>query len=98
VHLSPDLRRYIVALAQSTRDSDAFSVGISPRGSLALAQACRAWAWMQGRDHVLPEDVLTLLKPVGAHRTVPADPRVQADHDRVGDLLIRTTETVPAPV
>lgn len=98
VHISPELRKYIVSIARATRDSDAFSVGISPRGSLALAQACRAWAWMHGRDHVLPEDVLALLKPVCAHRTVPADPRVQADHDRVGDLLVRTTESVKTPV
>lgn len=98
VHLSKDLRDYVVRLAQATRDSDAFTVGISPRGSLALAQACRAWAWMQGRDHVVPEDVLTLLGPVCGHRTVPSDPRAQSDHDRAAALLAEVTERVPTPV
>jgi MoxR-like ATPase len=98
VHLSESLRHYIVALAQATRESPEFTVGISPRGSLALAQACRARAWMQTRDHVLPEDVLDLLGPVCAHRTVTADPRLQSDHDRAADLLAEVTRSVPAPV
>lgn len=98
VHMSPALRAYIVALARATRESPEFRVGISPRGSLALAQAARAWAWMQSRDHVVPEDVLTLLGPVCAHRTVSADPRAQSDHDRAAELLAEVTRSVPAPV
>jgi MoxR-like ATPase len=98
VHLSPELRAYIVSLARATRDSAAFTVGISPRGSLALAQACRAWAWVAGRNHVVPEDVLDLLGPVCAHRTLPADPRAQSDHDRTAELLAEVTRDVPAPV
>ncbi|MEA5614887.1 AAA family ATPase [Nodularia spumigena] len=98
VHMSPALRAYIVALARATRESPEFRVGISPRGSLALAQAARAWAWMQSRDHVIPEDVLTLLGPVCAHRTVSADPRAQSDHDRAAELLAEVTRSVPAPV
>lgn len=98
VHMSVDLREYIVSLARATRESDAFTVGVSPRGSLALAQACRAWAWMHGRDHVVPDDVLTLLAPVCAHRTVPSDPRAQSDHDRAGVLLAEVVQGVPTPV
>lgn len=98
VHMSPTLRAYIVSLARATRESAEFRVGISPRGSLALAQAARAWAWMQSRDHVVPEDVLTLLGPVCAHRTVPTDPRAQSDHDRAAELLAEVTGSVPAPV
>jgi MoxR-like ATPase len=98
VHMSPALRAYIVALARATRESPEFRVGISPRGSLALAQAARAWAWMQSRDHVVPEDVLALLGPVCAHRTVSADPRAQSDHDRAAELLAGVTRSVPAPV
>ncbi len=98
VHMSPTLRAYIVAIARATRESPEFRVGISPRGSLALAQACRAWAWMQSRDHVLPEDVLALLGPVCAHRTVASDPRAQSDHDHAGALLAEVTRSVAAPV
>lgn len=98
VHLSEALRTYIVDLARATRQSPTFTVGISPRGSLALAQACRAWAWMHARDHVVPDDVLDLLPQVGAHRTVPSDPRAQSDYNRVAELLAEVTREVPTPV
>lgn len=98
IHLSEPVREYIVRLARATRGSDLFRVGLSPRGSLALAQACRAWAWMDGRDHVVPDDVLELLIPVCAHRVIPSDARAQADHDATGRLLRRAAESVDAPV
>lgn len=70
VHLSEPVRRYIVEIARASRESDEILVGLSPRGSLALAQASRAWAWMDGRDYVQPDDVRSLLVPVCAHRIV----------------------------
>lgn len=97
VVISEPVRRYIVDIARATRQSELFAVGLSPRGSLALAQACRAWAWMQSRDHVVPDDVLELLSPVGAHRTVPSDPRVQSNHDQSAELLRDVTRSVAAP-
>lgn len=98
VHLSETVRDYIVALAEATRSSDVFRVGISPRGSLALAQAARAWAWMHDRDHVTPDDITDLLVSVCAHRVVPADQRSGIDHDATGDLLLDVCRTVDAPV
>ncbi|RMH29966.1 MAG: MoxR family ATPase [Planctomycetota bacterium] len=98
IHLSEPVREYIVRLARATRASNLFRVGLSPRGSLALAQACRAWAWMDGRDYVVPDDVLELLVPVCAHRVIPSDPRVQTDHDATGRLLRQAAESVDAPV
>lgn len=98
VHLSEAVRTYIVDLARATRESDAFSVGLSPRGSLALAQASRAWAWMQGRDHVVPDDVIDLLVPVCAHRVHPRDTRSHANHDAAGELLLDVCRGVDAPV
>jgi hypothetical protein len=52
---------------------------------------------MQSRDHVVPDDVLELLSPVGAHRTVPSDPRVQSNHDQSAELLRDVTRSVAAP-
>ncbi len=68
VHLSEPIRRYIVQFARATRDHDGIEIGLSPRGSLALAHAARATALMAGRDHVIPEDVLENIIPVCAHR------------------------------
>lgn len=70
VHLSEPIRQYIVDFARSSRESSDVIVGLSPRGSLAISHAARAWAWMNGRDFVEPDDVLALLIPVCAHRIV----------------------------
>jgi MoxR-like ATPase len=70
IHLSEPIRRYIVEIARQSRDADEIMVGLSPRGSLALAHAARAWAWMHDRDFVQPDDVQALLVPVCAHRLV----------------------------
>ena len=68
VMLSESIREYIVRFARATREHDSIEIGLSPRGSLALAHASRATAAMQGRDHVIPEDVIENITPVCAHR------------------------------
>ncbi|MBI3284308.1 MAG: MoxR family ATPase [Burkholderiales bacterium] len=71
IHTSPALIDYVQALAQATRQGDLFAEGMSPRAAIALLQAARAWAALEGRDHVLPEDVQAVLIPVIAHRLRP---------------------------
>lgn len=68
IHVSPTLIDYIQALAQASRQNGMFAEGLSPRATIALLQAARAWAAMEGRNHVLPEDVQAVLVPVAAHR------------------------------
>ena len=71
IHTSDSLIDYVQSLAHATRQGDLFAEGMSPRASIALLQAARAWAAMEGRDHVLPEDVQAVLIPVIAHRLRP---------------------------
>ena len=59
---------YIVDIARATRSSPAVRLGVSPRGATALLAASRAWAWLSGRDYVLPDDVKALARPVLRHR------------------------------
>lgn len=68
IHVSPTLIDYIQALAQASRQNGMFVEGLSPRATIALLQAARAWAAMEGRNHVIPEDVQAVLVPVAAHR------------------------------
>ena len=73
VHLSPVLRDYIVRLVMATRDpalADSVEYAVSPRGSLALAAAAKARAWLDGRNHAVPEDVDALAGDALAHRLV----------------------------
>lgn len=68
IRVSPALRRYIVAIVQSTRDAPEVRLGVSPRGSLALLRASKARAALQGREYVVPEDVKAVAPAVLAHR------------------------------
>jgi MoxR-like ATPase len=66
------VERYLIALVRATREHDQISMGVSPRGSLALARAAQATAALAGRDYVLPDDVQAMAVPVLAHRILPA--------------------------
>jgi len=68
VRVHPDLVRYIVRIAEASRRHPDVALGISPRGSQALLRAAQAYALVQGRDHVVPDDVKRLAVPVLAHR------------------------------
>lgn len=70
VHVSSVVRRYMVDLVEKTREMPEVETGVSPRGLLALLRACQAWAAMNGRDFVTPDDVKALAVPVLAHRII----------------------------
>jgi MoxR-like ATPase len=71
IHTSSSLIDYVQTLAQASRQNGMFAEGMSPRASLALLQAARAWAALEGRNHVVPEDVQAVLIAVVAHRLRP---------------------------
>lgn len=96
VHLAPELRDYIVRLVLATRDGPLaadIEHAVSPRGSLALAAAARARAFLQGRDYATPEDVAAVAPDALAHRMVLSW-RAVADgrkpRDVVADVLNAT--------
>ena len=68
IHVSAALLDYVQALVNHTRSSAEYANGLSPRAALALLHAARAWALMEKRDHVVPEDVQAVLPGVAGHR------------------------------
>lgn len=70
VFVSEPIKDYIVRIVDATRSLEDVSLGVSPRGMLAMMRACQAYAAINGRDHVLPDDVKRLAEPVFAHRLV----------------------------
>ena len=93
VHVSAALIDYVQALVARTRRTDLYRMGLSPRAALGILDAARAWALLDGRDHVLPEDVQAILPAVAGHRIHPVgDPG--ADPAHVTATLI---EAVPIP-
>lgn len=70
VFIHKELMNYIVNIIQATRNSSEIVAGISPRGTLAFLRAVRAYAFIDGRDYVVPEDIKLLCGPVLSHRLV----------------------------
>jgi MoxR-like ATPase len=96
IGLEQPVRRYIVELARATRDHPELSVGASPRAVEQMGDASRAFALLDGRDYVLPDDVKALAEPVFGHRLVPTtDARIR---DReVPEILREILRSVPVP-
>ena len=89
VHASPALLDYVQALVNHTRRTPAFVNGLSPRAALALLHAARAWALMDGRKHVVPEDVQAVLPGVVAHRLTLTGETTPDGGTDVADQLVR---------
>ncbi len=95
VKIDRSLIDYVVALANASRRHTALLHGLSPRGALSLSQAARAWAFMQGRGYVTPEDIVENLMPVCAHRIVLRS--AAAGAGGAERVLQEVLESVPSP-
>jgi MoxR-like ATPase len=96
VRTSPALLDYVQNLLTHSRRSSAFSEGLSPRAGLALLQAARAWALLDGRNHVLPDDVQAVLTAVVGHRLRPAK-GVAIGHRARSELVAELSKAVAVP-
>lgn len=96
VHVSDELYLYVAKLCAATREQAKFRLGASPRAGGALIRACRASAWMAGRDYVIPDDVKLLFYSVLEHR-LTLDPQTRLNGTTVHDLLTETLQSVSAP-
>jgi MoxR-like ATPase len=81
-----------------TRHATGVDVGISPRGSLALHRAAQAWAMIEGRDYVLPDDVKQMCRPVFLHRMVCRGSRDRGMNGLAARALNEILRATPAPV
>jgi len=80
VLVSDQVKEYIISIANATRTSPELRLGASPRATLHLLRASRAWAALDGRDYVIPDDVQTLAGPVLAHRLLPTAEAIVERH------------------
>jgi MoxR-like ATPase len=97
IHVSTDVRNYIVQVARTTREHEAVDLGVSPRGTLALFKASQALAALRGRDYVIPSDVQYLCPPILAHR-IHISPRIRLRGRTPAQVVAEITDTVPVPV
>lgn len=97
VRVEDSVRDYIVRVARATRENTDIQLGASPRATLALYMAAQAWAAIQGRNFVLPDDVKALAAPVFSHRLMIA-PQAQLRGRDSAQLIDDIVSTVPVPV
>jgi MoxR-like ATPase len=97
VRVNDDVRRYLVQITRATREDPDVRLGASPRATLALYRASQAWAAMQGRDFVIPDDVKFLAVAVLAHRLIVAlEARLRG---RDGAAVVQSIlDALPVPV
>ncbi len=93
VHVDDLIKEYIVALVTASRKHPDVYLGASPRGALALYRTGRAWAALDGRDYVIPDDIKTLAQPTLAHRIIisPSARIKNVDARAVVDEVMRST-------
>ena len=96
VHVADDVRRYVIELATATRTHPDLRLGASPRATLHLLRASRAYAATEGRDYVLPDDIQALAEPVLSHRLLPtAEAQIAR---REAELVVaEIVDRVPVP-
>ncbi len=89
------VQEYLVDIVDATREGEQIIAGTSPRGTLALLRCAKAYAYLDGRDYVTPDDIKTLAIPVLAHRIVMGYGTGTAD--AVGKMLERILANTPVP-
>ncbi|MCC3653596.1 MULTISPECIES: AAA family ATPase [Streptomyces] len=94
--VSPEITGYVVDICRATRNSPSLSLGVSPRGATALLSTSRAWAWLTGRDYVIPDDVKALALPTLRHR-VQLRPEAEMEGITPDSVIQAILANVPVP-
>ncbi|MGZ3623557.1 MAG: AAA family ATPase [Ktedonobacteraceae bacterium] len=97
VYWQPEVERYLLAIVRATRSHPSAQLGVSPRGSLALYRACEAFAALQGRDYVQPDDVKHLAPSVLSHRLLTTS-RSRMRGQQSLEIINTIIKNTPVPV
>ncbi len=97
VYVKDELYDYIVKLVQATRENAYIELGISPRGTIACTRMAKAWALLQGRDYVLPEDIAAVFPDIGKHRLL-LNTKARVAHVMADAVLSEILTNVHQPV
>lgn len=96
IHIEDTLMEYLITIVRNTRENQYVSLGMSPRGGIALIKMAKSQAFMDDRDYVIPEDILASLEPVALHRIV-LNSKAKANGYTEKDVLNEIREGVKVP-
>ncbi|WP_406268670.1 MoxR family ATPase [Streptomyces sp. NBC_00191] len=94
--VSAEIAGYVVDICRATRESPSLTLGVSPRGATALLSTARAWAWLTGRDYVIPDDVKALALPTLRHR-IQLRPEAEMEGVTADSVVTAILSHVPVP-
>ena len=97
VAVAPEVQEYILNIAEGLRNHPELTLGPSPRATIAMMNAVRAWACVEGRNYVTPDDVKKLVRPVFAHRLILGSAAL-VRHVEPENIVAEIIAKVPAPV
>ena len=97
VKVNQDLISYITKITHESRKDANISLGASPRATLALLRASQAYAYLNGRNYVIPDDIIKLVQPVLSHRIILA-PEARIAQTKVEKVLKTIVSRIPVPV
>lgn len=97
VHIADSIYEYVTKLAQCTRENSMVQLGVSPRGALAICRMAKAYAYVHGRDYVVPDDISAIFCDVCAHRLL-LSPKARLANQTAQDILTDILDSVPIPV
>lgn len=96
IYVSDEILSYVADLAEATRNHELITLGLSPRGTLALCRMAKACAFMDERDYVVPEDVAVVFGDVAGHRMI-LDSRARYENKSSRQILNEILQSVPVP-
>ncbi len=96
VRAAENVKNYIIAVANATRSDEGIKLGVSPRGSIALYKSAKAWAFMDGRDFITPQDVKDCCICTLAHR-IMLSPKGKSAYETQENAFVKILERVPVP-
>lgn len=96
IYCSEAVRSYIVSIVNATRNADFIQLGVSPRGSIALYHMAKAYAFVKGRQHVLPDDIKALAPYVLSHRII-LTPKGKSVLGTTEGAILKLLEDIPVP-
>jgi len=98
ITVSRKIREYIADIVQATREDTRLTLGVSPRGTLALLRGAQAYAAIQGRNYVLPDDVKEMAVPVLAHRIVSGTQNRLRLSASSAEIISSILDNIPSPM
>ena len=96
VKVDDTLIDYIAQIVRKTRESDLIRLGASPRAGISIVDSSKAWAFIQGRDYVTPDDVKIVVRPALRHRIIPA-PHVELEGGTSDQIIQDVVASTPVP-